>query len=89
MQIPARTVRRLARRLNWTTDDALTAIHAVTLDSGEMTPDDAASAILILNKAVTEMSPGMASVIILAAAYKVEVDDRSVSEAGPQKLQAV
>lgn len=84
MRIPARVVQRLARRLNWSTDDALIAIKAVARETRGMSADAAASVVLVLNESITGMSPGMASVIVLAAEYRC-----SVPEARTEELQAV
>ena len=84
MRIRTQFVERLARQLNWSTDDALIAIKAVARETEGMTPSAAASVVLVLNEAVTGMSPGMASVIVLAAEYQ-----SSMTEAGTQELQAM
>lgn len=73
MPISRTTVRRLAHQLKWSEDDSRACLEAVTAEAEGMTPEQAETVIYVINRSVVEMSPGMASVVILSAAYHMDV----------------
>ncbi len=73
MPISPIIVRRLAHQLKWSEDDSRACLESVTQEAEGMSPEGAATVIYIINRSIVEMTPGMASVVILSAANHLGV----------------
>lgn len=80
MAVEEGTTQQLARQLKWSADDTRLCLEAVTRESKGMTPAAAAQVIQVLNQSVVEMSPAMATVIVLAAGYHMDAIEPNRNE---------